>query len=95
MNEDDPGASPESVLVEQAGRSRKACRVCNRANVSKYKTAVKKLEAAIEEKDAAKAKELLPGVVAIIDRAVSKNALTKNSASRKKSSLSLRVSALG
>jgi small subunit ribosomal protein S20 len=56
---------------------------------------MKKLEAAIEEKDTAKAKDLLPGVVAVIDRAVSKNALTKNSASRKKSSLSLRVNALG
>ena len=66
----------------------------NRANVSRYKTAIKKLEAAIDKKDAA-ARDMLPGVVAIIDKAVSKNALSKNSASRKKSSLARRVNALG
>ncbi len=86
---------PKSKSVLKRVRQNEKRRARNRANVSKYKTAVKKLEAAIEEKDAAKAKELLPDVVAIIDRAVSKSALTKNSASRKKSSLSLRVNALG
>jgi small subunit ribosomal protein S20 len=67
----------------------------NRANVSRYKTAVKKLEAAIEQKDAETARALLPGVVAAVDRAVSKSALSKNAASRKKSALTLRVNALG
>ena len=86
---------PRSKSVQKRARGNEKRRVSNRANVSKYKTAMKKLEAAIEEKDTAKAKDLLPGVVAVIDRAVSKNALTKNSASRKKSSLSLRVNALG
>ncbi len=86
---------PRSKSVQKRARVNEKRRVSNRANVSKYKTAMKKLETAIEEKDTAKAKDLLPGVVAVIDRAVSKNALTKNSASRKKSSLSLRVNALG
>jgi len=86
---------PKTKSVQKRIRQNEKRRVRNRANVSKYKTAVKKLEAAIEEKDTAKAKELLPGVVAVIDRAVSKSALTKNSASRKKSSLSLLVNALG
>ncbi len=86
---------PRSKSVQKRARGNEKRRVSNRASVSKYKTAMKKLEAAIEEKDTAKAKDLLPGVVAVIDRAVSKNALTKNSASRKKSSLSLRVNALG
>ena len=86
---------PRSKSVQKRARGNEKRRVSNRANVSKYKTAMKKLEAAIEEKDTAKAKDLLPGVVAVIDRAVSKSALTKNSASRKKSSLSLRVNALG
>ncbi len=67
----------------------------NRANVSRYKTAVKKLEAAIEKKDTTAARDLLPSVVATIDKAVSKNALSKNSASRKKSSLTRRINALG
>ena len=67
----------------------------NRANVSRYKTAVKKLEAAIEKNDATAAGDLLPSVVATIDKAASKNALSKNSASRKKSSLTRRINALG
>ena len=66
----------------------------NRANVSRCKTAIKKLEAAIKQKDAEKARELLPGVVATIDKAAAKKAISKNSASRKKSSLTLRVNAL-
>lgn len=85
---------PKTKSVLKRVRQNEKRRLRNRANVSSYKTAMKKLEAAIEEKDAAKARELLPGVVATIDRAVSKNALTKNSASRKKSSLTLRVNAL-
>ncbi len=67
----------------------------NRANVSRYKTVVKKLETALESKDGEAAKKLLPDVVETIDKAVSKNALSKNSASRKKSSLARRVNALG
>lgn len=66
----------------------------NRANVSRYKTAIKKLETAIQANEAETAKQLLPGVVATMDKAVSKNALSKNSASRKKSSLARRVNAL-
>jgi small subunit ribosomal protein S20 len=66
----------------------------NRVNVSRYKTAIKKLEAAIQANEAETAKQLLPEVVETIDKAVSKNALSKNSASRKKSSLARRVNAL-
>jgi len=55
---------------------------------------MKKLDAAIESKDADTATKLLPSVVATIDKAVSKNALSKNSASRKKSSLARRINAL-
>jgi small subunit ribosomal protein S20 len=56
---------------------------------------VKKFEAVIETKDIEAAKGLLPEVVATIDRAVSKNALSKNSASRKKSSLARQINAIG
>jgi small subunit ribosomal protein S20 len=56
---------------------------------------MKKLETALESNDAEAAKKLLPDVTATIDKAVSKNALSKNSASRKKSSLARRVNALG
>lgn len=70
-------------------------RVHNRANASKYKTMMKKLEAAIEKSESDTARSLLPTVVAALDKAASKNALSMNSASRKKSSLARRVNALG
>ena len=49
---------PRSKSVQKRARGNEKRRVSNRANVSKYKTAMKKLEAAIEEKDTAKAKEM-------------------------------------
>ncbi len=85
----------KSKSVLKRARQNEQRRMRNRANLSRYKTAIKKLEAVIEQKDAEKARELLPGVVATIDKAVSKNVLSKNSASRKKSSLTLRINALG
>jgi small subunit ribosomal protein S20 len=85
----------KSKSVLKRARQNEKRRLRNRANISRSKTAIKKLEAAIEKKDAAKARELLPDVIATIDKAVSKKAITKNSASRKKSSLTLRVNALG
>jgi small subunit ribosomal protein S20 len=86
---------PKTKTVLKRIRQNEKRRLRNRANVSRYKTAVKKLEVAIEANEPYAAKELLPSVVATIDKAVSKNALTKNSAARKKSSLARRVNALG
>ncbi len=86
---------PKTKTVLKRVRQNEKRRLRNRVNVSRYKTAVKKLETVIEANEAEAAKELLPGVVATIDKAVSKNALTKNSAARKKSSLARRVNALG
>lgn len=76
-------------------RQNEVARARNRANLSKYKTVMKKLETAIEKKETTAAREMLPGVVAALDRAVTKGVLSKNSASRKKSSLVRRVNALG
>jgi small subunit ribosomal protein S20 len=84
----------KSKSVLKRNRQNEKRRTRNRANVSRYKTAIKKLEAAIQANEVETAKQLLPGVAATIDRAVSKNALSKNSASRKKSSLARRVNAL-
>ena len=86
---------PKTKTVLKRVRQNEKRRLRNRVNVSRYKTAVKKLETVIEANEAEAAKELLPGVVATIDKAVSKNALTKNSGARKKSSLARRVNALG
>ena len=86
---------PKTKSVLKRDRQNEIRRLRNRANVSRYKTTVKKLETALESKDGEAAKKLLPDVVETIDKAVSKNALSKNSGSRKKSSLARRVNALG
>jgi len=64
----------------------------NRMNRSKVKTAIKKLDAAIEVGDSAeKAKEALVAAVPIIERAAVKGAFHKKTASRKVSRLTKRV----
>jgi small subunit ribosomal protein S20 len=66
----------------------------NKSNLSRYKTEVKKFEHLIEEKNVEVARAALPSIVATIDQAASKKAISKNSASRVKSSLSRRLNSL-
>ena len=64
----------------------------NRANRTKVKTAVKKIDAAIEvEGSVEKAQEALVAAVPIIERAAVKGAFHKKTASRKVSRLTQRV----
>jgi small subunit ribosomal protein S20 len=69
-------------------------RARNRNNVSKLKTSVKKLRAAIATGDAAAAKGLLSETVGHIDRASKLGVVHDNAASRYKSRLTRRVNAL-
>ena len=70
-------------------------RARNRTNLSQLKTQVKKLRAAIAEGDAEAAKKLLPETVGEIDKAAKKGVVHDNAASRYKSRLARKVSALG
>ena len=70
-------------------------RARNRQNISQLKTQVKKLRAAIAEGDAKAAQSLLPHTVGQIDKAAKKGVVHDNAASRYKSRLSRKVSALG
>ena len=64
----------------------------NRMNRSKVKTVVKKIEAAIEaEGSVEKAQEALIAAVPVIERAATKGAFHKKTASRKISRLTKRV----
>jgi small subunit ribosomal protein S20 len=64
----------------------------NRANRSRVKTAIKRIDAAIEvENSAEKAQEALTAVIPIIDRAAVKGAFHKKTASRKISRLTRKV----
>ena len=69
-------------------------RARNRKNLSQLKTQVKKLRAAIAEGDAAAAKKLLPETAGLIDRAAKKGVVHDNAASRYKSRLARKVTAL-
>ena len=70
-------------------------RARNRMNVSSLKTQVKKLRSAIEAKDAAAARELLPATVARIDKAAKTGVIHDNAAARTKSRLAQQVNGLG
>ena len=69
-------------------------RARNRKNLSQLKTQVKKLRAAIDSGDADTAQKLLPETVGEIDKAAKKGVVHDNAASRDKSRLSRKVSAL-
>jgi small subunit ribosomal protein S20 len=58
---------------------------------SRLKTVVKQAEAAIESKDAEKVKTAVSSALSLIDKAVTKGVIHKNTAARKKSSLQSRV----
>lgn len=62
-------------------------RARNKEIKKRTRTSIKKLEVLIEEKKSKEAKESLPGVISLIDKAVSKGIWHKNKASREKSKL--------
>ena len=69
------------VLTNEKARQR------NVAVRSRIKTEVKKVDAAIQAKDAAKIGESLPGALSALDRAATKGIIHPRTASRKKSNL--------
>ena len=74
-------------------RSRAAYEM-NKANKSEMKTVIKKFEAAVLAGDRAAAEVAYKASIVIIDKAVSKGILHKNTAARKKSSLTLQLNKL-
>jgi len=66
----------------------------NKADKSEMKTVIKKFEAALETGDRAAAEVAYKAAIVIVDKAVTKGILHKNTAARKKSSLTLRLNKL-
>jgi len=66
----------------------------NRANTSRLRTALRKLRQTIQSGDAAQAKTAFGETVSMIDKAVKKGVIHKNTGSRYKSRLSVRVAAV-
>ena len=69
-------------------------RLRNRMYKTRFKTAAKKVEAALEEKNKDAAALALKDAISVIDKIVSKGVIHKNTAARKKSRLSVKVKAL-
>ena len=66
----------------------------NKADKSAMKTTIKKFEASLVAGDAAAAQAAYKQAVQVVDKAVSKGILHKNTAARKKSSMTLRLNKL-
>ena len=66
----------------------------NKNNRNEVKTAIKKLNAALDANDVEAAKALVPATFSLIDSAVSKGIMHKNTAANKKSGLAKRLNAL-
>ena len=66
----------------------------NKADKSEMKTVLKKFESALESGDKAVAENAYKQAVVIVDKAVNKGILHKNTAARKKSSMTLQLNKL-
>jgi small subunit ribosomal protein S20 len=66
----------------------------NRKNKSRLRHQIRAMRRAIQEKNAAKAGELLSATFSLIDRAAKTGIIKKNTAARYKSKLHLRIKAL-
>lgn len=66
----------------------------NRANRGKLRTQIKKLRSAIAQSDKSQGNELISPTVSLIDKAVNKGIIHKNTAARYKSRLTKHVAEL-
>ncbi len=66
----------------------------NKADKSEMKTVIKKFESALESGDRTASEAAYKQAVVIVDKAVNKGILHKNTAARKKSSMTLRLNKL-
>ena len=78
---------PNHKSAEKRVRQNEKRRNVNRSNKSKLRTQIKKLRAALGTSDAAQSQGLLIPTVSLIDKAVNKGILHRNTAARHKSRL--------
>jgi small subunit ribosomal protein S20 len=80
--------------AEKRNRQNLQARERNRAQRSRLRTAIKSLRSVVAAGDTAKAAELLPVTLGIIDKIAQKKVIHANTASRYKSRLAKKVAAL-
>jgi small subunit ribosomal protein S20 len=81
--------------AEKRNRQNLKQRERNRGHRSRLRTAIKSLRSAVASGDAAKANELLPVTLGVIDKIAQKKVIHANTASRYKSRLAKRVAEIG
>jgi small subunit ribosomal protein S20 len=86
---------PNHKSSEKRVRQTEKRRAINRNNRSKLTTQIKKLRTALSHNDQSLSQELLNPTVSLIDKAVNKGTLHKNTAARYKSRLTSHVGNLG
>lgn len=80
-----------SKSAEKRIKQTEVCRDRNRGDRSKMRTAVKRLRAAVVEGDSARANDLLPGTLSLIDVSARKRIIHRNAAARYKARLTYAV----
>ena len=85
---------PNHKSAEKRVRQNEKRRAINRNNQSRLRTQIKRLRAALGGNDKQQSQELLNPTISLIDKAVNKGILHKNTAARYKSRLTARVSNL-
>jgi small subunit ribosomal protein S20 len=85
---------PNHKSAEKRVRQNEKRRAVNRSNRSDLRTQIKKLRTALAASDANQSRELLTPTVSLIDKAVNKGVLHKNTAARYKSRLTTHVGKL-
>lgn len=84
---------PNHKSAEKRMRQSESRRVINRSNRTRVRTEIRKLHTALTAGNHQDASQLLPATISIIDKAVQKGVLHKNTAARHKSRLTARVNA--
>jgi small subunit ribosomal protein S20 len=85
---------PNHKSAEKRVRQNEKRRAVNRSSRSDLRTQIKKLRAALTASDKNQSQELLTPTVSLIDKAVNKGILHKNTAARYKSRLTTHVGKL-
>ncbi len=82
---------PNHKSAEKRVRQNEKRRAINRSNRSSLRTQIKKLRAALAHNDKNQSQELLNPTISLIDKAVNKGVLHRNTAARYKSRLTSHV----
>lgn len=85
---------PNHKSAEKRDRQNARRNAVNTANRSRLRTEIKRLRAAIDKGDAETARTLLPATISMLDKAIQKGVLHRNTAARHKSRLTSHVSEL-